>query len=104
MEEEIKDLNAFTTMIPLYVLESTRAQMADQKEKSDKRWMRLVTFLIVVIILMVGGIILYESQYSVERTTTEYEQDTSGGGSNFIIGGDFHGEAKDQNHDQKTDP
>lgn len=104
MEDEKKDVNAFTTMIPLYVLESTRAQMADQKEKSDKRWMRLVTFLIVVIILMVGGVILYESQYSIERTTTEIEQDTGGGGSNFVIGGDYNGEAKDQKDNNKTNP
>lgn len=86
--------------VPFVVHENMRAQMS----AANQRLLRVVVFLIAMLFLTNLGWIYYETQFSVEERHTEIEQDTGGGGSNYVIGGDFHGEAKDQNHDQKTDP
>jgi len=48
---------------------------------------------------------LRELERSIE-TTYEYEydveQDADGGGSNFVVGGDYYGEAKSESQDQEN--
>lgn len=79
------------------------ADMARQERTIKRLWI----LLLVLVVLFVGSNaawIYYESQWeTVETTSTEIEQDTDGGGNNYIVGGDFNGEAKgesDQNEDQ----
>ena len=88
--------------VPYIVHESA---MARQERTIRRLWILLLAMLF----LLVGtnGLwIYYESQWQVIQTTsTEIEQDTDGGGNNYVIGGDFNGEAKDkENDDQKPDP
>lgn len=81
--------------VPFVVHENLRAQM-------DLHARRLVRVIVLLIVLLVGSNALWlwhDSQYAVERTITEIEQDTDGGGSNYVVGGNFNGEAEDQKDD-----
>jgi len=86
--------------VPYVVHESDMARL----ERTIKR---LWILLLVLIALLAGSNaawIYYESQFSVETTSTEIEQDTDGGGNNYVVGGDFNGETKGQDHDKETNP
>ena len=58
---------------------------------------------IVIIVLIVAlvasnlGWVVYESQFEALETDTEIQQETSDGGNNYIVGGDYNGEADNQN-------
>ena len=81
--------------VPFVVHENLRAQM-------DLHARRLVRVIVLLIVLLVGSNALWlwhDSQYAVERTITEIEQDTDGGGNNYVVGGNFNGEAEDQAND-----
>lgn len=81
--------------VPFVVHENLRAQM-------DLHARRLVRVIVLLIVLLVGSNALWlwhDSQYAIERTITEIEQDTDGGGSNYVVGGNFNGEAEDQKDD-----
>ena len=88
--------------VPYVVHES---DMARQERTIKRLWI----LLLVLIVLLAGSNaawIYYESQWeTIETTSTEIEQDTDGGGNNYVIGGDFNGEAKSQNNeDEKQIP
>lgn len=81
--------------VPFVVHENLRAQM-------DLHARRLVRVIVLLIFLLVGSNALWlwhDSTYAVERTITEIEQDTDGGGNNYVVGGNFNGEAEDQAND-----
>lgn len=81
--------------VPFVVHENLRAQM-------DLHARRLVRVIVLLIVLLVGSNALWlwhDSQYAIERTITEIEQDTDGGGSNYVVGGNYNGEAEDQEND-----
>lgn len=72
--------------VPYIVHEGMLARM----ERANRR---LWVILIIVIVLFVGWI-YYENQFE-DVVTTEIEQQTGdGGGSNYIVGGDYHGNAE----------
>ena len=86
--------------VPYVVHESDMARL----ERTIKR---LWILLLVLIALLAGSNaawIYCESQFSVETTSTEIEQDTDGGGNNYVVGGDFNGETEGQDHDKETNP
>lgn len=65
---------------------------------------RLWILLLVLVVLLFGSNaawIYYESQWQVVQET-EIEQDTDGGGNNYIVGGDFNGEAKGQSDEAEN--
>ena len=81
--------------VPFVVHENLRAQM-------DLHARRLVRVIVLLIVLLVGSNALWlwhDSQYAIERTITEIEHDTDGGGNNYVVGGNFNGEAEDQEND-----
>lgn len=81
--------------VPFVVHENLRAQM-------DLHARRLVRVIVLLIVLLVGSNALWlwhDRMYAVERTITEIEQDTDGGGNNYVVGGNFNGEAEDQEND-----
>lgn len=86
--------------VPYVVHESDMARL----ERTSRR---LWIVLLVLIVLLAGSNaawIYHESQWqTVETTSTEIEQDTDGGGNNYVIGGDFNGEAKGES-DQNAEP
>lgn len=85
--------------VPYIVHESA---MARQERTIKRLWVLLLTTLI----LLVGtnGIWFYfESQYTdIVETSYDIEQDTDGGGNDYVVGGDFNGEAKDQGQDKEN--
>lgn len=86
--------------VPYVVHESDMARL----ERTIKR---LWILLLVLIALLAGSNaawIYYESQFQYDMTSTEIEQDTDGGGNNYVVGGDFNGETKDQNNQENTNP
>lgn len=86
--------------VPYVVHESDMARL----ERTIKR---LWILLLVLIALLAGSNaawIYYESQFQYDMTSTEIEQDTDGGGNNYVVGGDFNGETKDQNNKENTNP
>lgn len=86
--------------VPYVVHEADMARL----ERTIKR---LWILLLVLIALLAGSNaawIYYESQFQYDMTSTEIEQDTDGGGNNYVVGGDFNGETKDQNNKKNTDP
>lgn len=77
------------------------ADMARQERTIKRLWILLLV-LIVLLAGSNGAWIYYESQWEpYETTSTEIEQDTDGGGNNYVIGGDFNGEAKGQSDDHE---
>lgn len=65
---------------------------------------RLWILLLVLIALLAGSNaawIYYESQWQTE-VSTEIEQDTDGGGNNYVVGGDFNGETKGKDYQEKN--
>lgn len=91
--QECKDNRLQTADVPYFVHEGMLARM----ERANKR---LWVILIIVIVLFVGtnaGWIYYENHFE-DVVTTEIEQQTGeGSGSNYIVGGDYHGNAENQN-------
>ena len=77
--------------VPYIVHESAMARM-------ERTVRRLWVLILVLIILLVGSNIVwiaYEEQFE-DVVTTEIEQETGdGSGSNYVIGGDYHGTAED---------
>lgn len=78
--------------------------LAALAERTIKRLWIIIIMLVVLLFGTNAAWIYYESQFSVEETHTEIEQDTDGGGNNCVVGGDFNGEAKDQNNETETNP
>lgn len=67
-------------------------------ERSNKRLWIVIIILIVVLCGSNAAWIIYESQFEViEETQIDAEQETEEG-SNYVIGGDFNGEAKGENN------
>ncbi len=84
--------------VPFAVHESAMARM-------ERTIRRLWILLIMLVVLLVGSNALwiwYEAQWQVEETT-EIRQDTSGNGSNYVVGGDLYGEPNDQENSE-TNP
>lgn len=77
-----------------------------QHEKDQNRLMKIIKWLVAVIalliVLLVGsnvGWLIYQSQFEVvEETYQEVVQDAENG-ENHFIGGDFVGEADNQNEE-----
>lgn len=68
---------------------------------------RLCAIIVLLVVLFGTAMTLWmieRSQYETFETTTEIEQDTNDGGSNYIVGGDYIGEAENQNHDEEKNP
>ena len=78
--------------------------LAALAERTIKRLWIIIIMLVVLLFGTNAAWIYYESQFSVEETHTEIEQDTDGGGNNYVVGGDFNGAAKDQNNETETNP
>lgn len=86
--------------VPYVVHESDMARL----ERTIKRLWILLLVMLVLLVGTNGAWIYYESQWqTVETTSTEIEQDTDGGGNNYVIGCDFNGEAKGES-DQNAEP
>lgn len=67
-------------------------------ERANKRLWVVILILIVALIGSNAAWIYYESQFEViEETQIDAEQETEEG-SNYVIGGDFNGEAKGENN------
>ena len=81
--------------VPIVVHENLRAQM----DLHARRLVRVIALLIVLLVASNGAWLWYESQMDEEVTTTDIEQDTDNGGNNYIAGGNFNGEAEDQDND-----
>lgn len=73
-------------------------------ERTIKRLWIVILLLVILLFGTNAAWIYYESQFSIEETHTEIEQDTYGGGNNYVIGGDFNGEAKGQSDKEDTNP
>lgn len=90
------------TEVSRFAFESTLTRM----ERANRR---LWIVILALIVLLVGSNIAwlyYESQFeTVETTTTEIQQDTDGGGNNYVVGGDYNGDAESQdNYDTDANP
>lgn len=67
-------------------------------ERANKRLWVVIIILIIALIGSNAAWIYYESQFEViEETQIDAEQETEEG-SNYVIGGDFNGEAKGENN------
>lgn len=77
--------------VPFVVHEADMARM----ERTVKRLWILLLVLVVLLVCSNAAWIYYESQWEVVQET-EIEQDTDGGGNNYVVGGDFNGETKGQ--------
>ena len=67
-------------------------------ERANKRLWIVIIILIVALCGSNAAWIIYESQFEViEEAQIDAEQETEEG-SNYVIGGDFNGEAKGENN------
>lgn len=91
----------YNTTVPFVVHENLRAQMSAINA-------RLIRVIVLLIFLLVGSNIAwlyYESQFVTETTHMEIEQDTDGGGDNYVVGRDLtYGKAESEDNDQEENP
>ena len=92
--------NVFTTTVPMVVLENERAHNA----VIIRRMVRVIVLLVVLIFASNAFWVWRDSEYEDVVTRTQIEQDTEGGGNNYVVGGDFNGESEDYDHQEKTCP
>lgn len=89
--------------IPYIVHESEVARL----ERIIKRLFIICMTLIIVAVATNAYWIWYESQWTDEEITQEIQQDSGEGGSNTysgkIVGGDYYGEADDQDDSTPKD-
>lgn len=87
--------------VPFVVHENLRAQMS----AANARLVRVIVLLVVLLVASNFGWLLYESQFTVETTTTEIEQETDGGGDNYIVGRDLtYGETESETDEDAPRP
>ena len=74
-------------MIPYFSHEGDMARM----ERANKRLWIIILVLIVALVGSNAAWIYFESQFQVveEKTEIEAEQETSDGGDNYVVGGDY---------------
>lgn len=80
--------------VPFRVFESMVAHM-------ERTIRRLWILCIIVIALFVGtniAWILYENQFETVTETTTQEVQQDGSGNNYVVGGDYGTDSKDNNH------
>ena len=88
-------------------MDMARMERANERLSLTNKRMWALTLILFILFLGTNAAWLYrESQMEViETTTTEIEQETDGGGNNYVIGGDYNGEAKSENNqDKNTNP
>lgn len=83
-----------------FAFESTMTRM----ERANRRLWIVVLALIVLLVGSNIAWLYYESQFETVETTTEIQQDTEGGGNNYVVGGNYNGYAENQNHDENANP
>ena len=81
--------------VPYFVFEGELTRM----DRTNKRLWILCICLLVALIVTNAGWIWYESQfeYYEESISQEVMQDARDGGTNRFVGGDYYGEADNQN-------
>lgn len=75
--------------------------LAALAERTIKRLWIIIILLVVLLFGTNAAWIYYESKWEAVQET-EIEQDTDCGGNNYVIGGDFNGEAKGQSDKEKN--
>lgn len=86
--------------VPYVVHENLRAQFTDIIH-------RLVRVIVLLVLLLVGSLcytMWLKDQYVRVEESYDIEQDTDGGGSNYIVGGDFNGETEDKSEEEDIHP
>lgn len=75
-------------------------------ERSNRRLWVIILVLVVLLAGSNAAWIYYESQFAVTETETStgIEQETDGGGNNYIVGGDYNGEATSKDNDKDANP
>ena len=75
-------------MIPYFSHEGDMARM----ERANKRLWIIILVLIVALIGSNAAWIYYEAQFQVieEKTEIEAEQEASGNGNNYVVGGNYN--------------
>ena len=80
----------------LETLKFAHEQEAVRQERTIKRlWISTILLVVLLVVTNIGWII-YESQFEdyVETVEIDAEQESDGNGSNYIVGGDYNGEAE----------
>lgn len=75
--------------IPYFVHEGDMTRM----ERANKRLWIVILILIVALVGSNAIWVIYENQFEDVVTTIEAEQETSEG-NNYVVGGDYNGEAE----------
>lgn len=85
----------------LEIVKFAHEQEAVRQERTIKRLWVLCIILIALLAISNIGWIIYESQFEdvVETTQIEAEQEADGNGSNYIVGGDYYGEADSESNE-----
>ena len=87
--------------VPFVVHENMRAQM----ETANRRLVGVIVLLVLLLVVSNLAWLWYESQFSVEESHIEIEQDTDGGGDNYVVGGNMtYGQTESQDNSQEADP
>ena len=73
------------TYVPLAMVE---LHSAAQERTIKRLW---ITIIILIALLCATNLawLIYESQFEEVSTSIDAEQETDGGGNNFLVGGDF---------------
>lgn len=85
----------------LEIVKFAHEQEAVRQERTIKRLWILCIILVVLLAITNAGWIIYESQFEdyVETTQIEAEQEADGNGSNYVVGGDYYGEADSESNE-----
>lgn len=86
--------------------ETAALEIANARHDKTEKRLWIVIILLVLVILITNLFWAWRnSQFETVTTTTEIEadQETDGGGNNYIVGGDMFGEAESQNQENNND-
>lgn len=73
-----------------------------------ERTIRRLCLVIVLLAIMFGTAMtlwmVERSEWEAIETSYEIDQDTDGGGDNYIVGGDFNGKAESEDQNEEVHP
>ena len=83
--------------------ETLATELIHELKAQSKRW--FVAF-IVVLALWFGtiGVFIWYISLPIDEYSIITEQDTDGGGNNYTVGGDYHGETENKNNEETERP
>lgn len=96
MENKTNCANCKSASVQYVPLPMVELHSAVQERTIKRLWITIIILIGLLFFTNLGWIV-YEAQFEDVTTEIEAEQETDGGGNNYVVGGDMFGETESQN-------